>query len=174
MGLNMEAKQAIVEEVSQVASRSSALVAADFSGLTVGELETLRAAARQANVYLKVVKNNLLLRAVEGTDFECIRGSVAGPLVLAFSSEEPSAAARIVRDFHKGKDVLAVRFLVLGGRLLGAGDLEAVAKLPNREEALATMMGVMKAPISKLVGTLAAPHVKLVRTLVAVRNSKQG
>lgn len=173
MGQSLIAKQAIVEEIYQVAAKSTALVGADYSGLSVVEMESLRGAARQADVFLKVIKNNLLVRAVEGTDFECIRDSVKGPLVMAFSRGEPGAAARIIRDFSKKNNNLEVQFLVLGNQMLAASDLDRVAKLPTKDEAISRLMGLIKAPISKLVGTLAAPHSKLVRTLLAVKNSKQ-
>lgn len=174
MGQNFEAKQAIVDELSRVAGDSIALVAADYSGLTVSDLNKLRVSARHAGVYLKVVKNNLLERAVEGSGFVCIQGHLRGPLIVAFSAREPSAAAQVMRDFTRVNDKLRVQFLVLSGRFLAAESLGVVARLPTKEEAIAKLMGLMKAPISKLVQTLAAPYTKLTRALVAIKESKTG
>lgn len=170
----LETKQAIVAEVAAVAAQAPVLVGLDLSGLTVGELTRLRREARRADVYLKVVKNTLLRRAVEGTAFECVRDAAKGPLMVAFSRNEPGAAARMVRDFRKANPKVEIRLVAVAGRLLRPEDLDGVAKLPTREEALAQLLGVLQAPIAKLVRTLAAPHAKLVRTLAAVRDNKQG
>lgn len=170
----LETKQAIVGEVAAVAANAPVLVGLDLSGLTVAQVTGLRREARKADVYLKVVKNTLLRRAVEGTGFECVREAARGPLMVAFSRGEPGAAARMVRDFRKANPKAEVRLVAVAGRLLRPEDLDAVAKLPTREEAIAQLMGVMQAPIAKLVRTLAAPHGKLVRTLAAVRDQKQG
>jgi len=122
---------------------------------------------------VRVVKNTLARRAVAGTSFECMGPVFKGPLVLAFSKEDPGAAARVFKAFAKDNDKLVTTALSLGGLLLAATDLDRVASLPTREQALAMLMGVMKAPIQKLVGTLAAAPSKLVRTLAAVRDQKQ-
>lgn len=174
MATILEKKQAIVSEVAEVAANAPALVGLDLSGLTVQQVTGLRREARKADVYLKVVKNTLLRRAVEGTGYECIREEARGPLMVAFSRGEPGAAARMVRDFRKANPKAEVRLVAVAGRLLRPEDLEAVAKLPTRDEAIAQLMGVMQAPIAKLVRTLAAPHGKLVRTVAAVRDQKQG
>lgn len=170
----LETKQAIVSEVAAVAANAPVLVGLELSGLTVAQVTGLRREARKADVYLKVVKNTLLRRAVEGTGFECVREAARGPLMVAFSRGEPGAAARMVRDFRKANPKTEVRLVAVAGRLLRPEDLDAVAKLPTREEAIAQLMGVMQAPIAKFVRTLAAPHSKLVRTVAAVRDQKQG
>lgn len=170
----LETKQAIVSEVAAVAAAAPVLVGLDLSGLTVRQVTGLRREARKADVYLKVVKNTLLRRAVEGTGFECVREAARGPLMVAFSRGEPGAAARMVRDFRKANPKAEVRLVAVAGRLLRPEDLDAVAKLPTRDEAIAQLMGVMRAPIAKLVRVLAAPNSKLVRTLAAVRDQKQG
>jgi large subunit ribosomal protein L10 len=173
VALNLEDKKALVAEVSAVASRALSAVAAEYRGLTVSQLTELRSKARAAGVYVRVVKNSLARRAVAGTAFECMGPVFKGPLVLAFSKEDPGAAARVFRAFSKDNDKLVPTAVALGGQLLGAKDLERVASLPTREQALSMLMGVMKAPIQKLVGTLAAAPSKLVRTLAAVRDQKQ-
>jgi len=170
----LETKQAIVSEVAAVAANAPVLVGLELSGLTVAQVTGLRREARKADVYLKVVKNTLLRRAVEGTGFECVREAARGPLMVAFSRGEPGAAARMVRDFRKANPKTEVRLVAVAGRLLRPEDLDAGAKLPTREEAIAQLMGVMQAPIAKFVRTLAAPHSKLVRTVAAVRDQKQG
>jgi large subunit ribosomal protein L10 len=167
MPLNIEAKKAVVAEVSAVASQAQSAVAAEYRGLTVAEMTALRVAARNADVYLKVVKNTLAKRAVEGTTFECMQGSFKGPLVLAFSREDPGAAARVVKAFAKEHDKLVTVALSVGGELYGAGDLDRLASLPTLDEARATFLSVLQAPASQLVRTLAEPGAMLARTLQA-------
>jgi large subunit ribosomal protein L10 len=173
MALNLEDKKALVAEVSAVAAKALSVVAAEYRGLTVSQLTELRSKARSAGVYMRVVKNTLARKAVAGTSFECLGPVLKGPLVLAFSKDDPGAAARVVKAFAKDHDKLIATAVALGGQLLAAKDLDKVASLPTREQALATLMGVMRAPIQKLVGTLAATPSKLVRTLAAVRDQKQ-
>jgi len=173
VALNLVDKQAIVSEVSEVASKAISLVAADYRGLTVSKMTDLRTKARHNNIYLRVVRNTLARRAVEGTSFSCVQKELVGPLVLAFSMTEPSAAARLLQDFVKNNEELKVKFLSLSGKILGADDLSKVAKLPTKDEAMSLAMSVMKAPISKFVRTINEPHSKLVRTLLAVKNSKE-
>jgi large subunit ribosomal protein L10 len=171
--LRLEDKKAIVAEVADVAGRALSAVAAEYRGLTVGELTELRAKARAAGVYVRVVRNTLARRAVQDTPFSCMQEMLMGPLLLAFSKEDPGAAARLVRDFAKDHDKLVVKALSVGGKLLSAKDLEALANLPTRDQALATLLSVMLAPITQFVRTLAEPHAKMVRTVDAVRAQKQ-
>ena len=173
MALNLEDKKAIVDAVSHEAQQALSLVGADYRGLSVSEMTALRVSARDAGVYLKVVRNTLARRAVEGTDFDCVKESLVGPLVLAFSKDNPGAAARIFRDFAKDHKALEVKMLSLGGKLLDASQLDTVANLPTYDEAISQLMSVMKAPIDKFVRTLAAPHTKLVRTFAAVADEKK-
>lgn len=172
MALRLEDKQAIVTEVQAVALVAHSVVAAEYRGLTVTQITGLRAKARQSGVYMRVVKNTLARKAVAGTPYECIAGSLEGPLILAFSREDPGAAARVVKEFAKTHDKLVPMLVSLGGRVFPATDLDRVASLPTKAQALAMMLGVLKAPISKLVRTLAEPHAKLVRTVDAVRATK--
>jgi large subunit ribosomal protein L10 len=173
VSLNIEQKKALVAEVHEVARSAQSVVAAEYRGLTVTQLTDLRAKARKAGVYVRVVKNTLARKAVAGTSFEPIGSQLKGPLILAFSKDDPGAAARVVKDFAKGNDKLVATLVSLGGAVLPAKSIEAVASLPTREQALSTLLGVMKAPIEKFVRTLAAPHTKLVRTVAAVRDQKQ-
>lgn len=173
MTLRLADKQAIIAEVADIANKALSAVVAEYRGLTVAEITQLRAVARTKGVYMRIVRNTLARRAVEGTEFACLQSSLVGPLILAFSQEEPGSAARIVRDFIKTNPKLVVKALAIGGQVLSAQALDNLAQLPTREEALATLMAVMKAPITKFVRTLAEPHAKLVRTVAAVRDSKQ-
>ena len=173
MALNLEDKKALVAEVSKVAATALSVVAAEYRGLTVSQMTELRSKARSAGVYVRVVKNSLARKAMAGTSFECMSPILKGPLVLAFSKDDPGAAARVVKAFAKDNDKLVTTAVSLGGQLLAASALEKVASLPTREQALSQLMGVMKAPIQKLAATLAAAPSKLVRTLAAVRDQKQ-
>jgi large subunit ribosomal protein L10 len=172
MTLKLDGKKIIVTEVAEVAARAMAVVAAEYRGLTVEQMTKLRAQARSMGVYLRIVRNTLARRAVEGTAFACLQKALIGPLLLAFSEQEPSAAARLIRDFAKDNEKLIVKVLAFDGQLLEAKDLNRLANLPTRDEALASLMAVMKAPITKLVRTLAEPHAKMVRTVAAVRDQK--
>ncbi len=173
MTLRLDDKKAIVAEVAEVARGASSIVAANYSGLTVGQLTELRKNARQAGVYMRVIRNTLARRAFEGTKFSCMDPALVGPLVLAFSKEEPGAAARVFKDFVKKCDKLEVTALSIDGQLLPGKDLARLASLPTRDEAISQLMSVMLAPITKFVRTLAEPHGKLVRTIAAVRDQKQ-
>ncbi len=173
MALNLEDKKALVAEVAAVAQKAQSVVAAEYRGLTVSQMTELRAKARKQGVYMRVVKNTLARKALAGTSFETVGPKLKGPLVLAFSKDDPGAAARVVKDFAKAHDKLVATLVSLGGQVLPGGDLEKVASLPTREQALSMLLGVLKAPIAKLVGTLAAPAGKLARTVAAVRDQKQ-
>ncbi len=173
MALRLEEKKALVAEVNSVAATALSAVAAEYRGLTVEQMTDLRQKAREGGVYLKVVKNTLAKRAIEGTDFACMQDALEGPLLLAFSREDPGAAARLVKDFAKDNDKLVVKLVSIGGELLPANDIGKLADLPTYEQALAMLMGVMQAPITKFVRTLAEPHTKLVRTVAAIRDQKQ-
>jgi large subunit ribosomal protein L10 len=174
MPLNLEDKKALVQEVAQIAAESQSVVAAEYRGITVSQMTELRAKARAQGVYMRVIKNTLARRAVAGTSFEAIGPKLKGPLVLAFSKDDPGAAARVVKEFAKSNDKLVASLVSLGGQVLPGSELERVASLPTREQALSMLLGTLKAPIEKFVRTLAAPHTKFVRTVAAVRDAKQG
>ena len=173
MALKFEDKKSIVAEVSTIAASAHSAVAAEYRGLSVDEMTELRVKARNEGVYLRVVKNSLVKRAVDGTDFECMKDSLVGPLIMAFSQEDPGAAARLVKDFSKEHDKLIAKIISVGGEVLPAEQIDRLAKLPNREQALSLLMAVMKAPIEKFVRTLNEPHAKLVRTVAAVRDKNR-
>jgi len=167
MALRLEDKKAFVKEVNAVAGESVTAVAAEYRGLSVAEMTELRKEARGAGVYMRVVKNTLARRAVEGTDFECMQDTLRGPILLAFAKDDPGAAARVIKDFAKGHKALQAVSLSAGGQLLPASDLNKLASLPTLDQARAMLLGVMVAPMSKLVRTLAEPSAMIARTLSA-------
>lgn len=171
--LSQEAKQAIIAEVADVANQAPTAIAAEYSGLTVAAMTDLRTKARAADVYVRVVRNTLAKRALADTKFACMQDGLVGPLLLAFSKEDPSAVARIVRDFSKQNDKLVVKMVALEGQLLDASAVESLANLPTKDEAISKLMALMLAPVTQLARTLAAPHTKLVRTVAAVKEQKQ-
>jgi large subunit ribosomal protein L10 len=167
MALRLEDKKAFVKEVNAVAGDSLSAVAAEYRGLSVAEMTELRKEARDAGVYMRVVKNTLARRAVEGTEFECMKDTLKGPILLAFAKEDPGAAARVIKDFAKEHEALKAVSLSAGGQLMPASDLAKLADLPTLDQARAMLLGVMIAPMSKLVRTLAEPPAMLARTLSA-------
>lgn len=173
MALRLEDKKAIVADVNEVAAEALSLVIADSRGCTVDAMTGLRKQAREANVSVRVVRNTLAKRAVEGTEFECAQEAFTGPSLLAFSMEDPGAAARLFKDFAKANEAFEVRALAVSGQLLGADSIDVLAKLPTRDQALSQLMSVIKAPVTKLVQTMDAVPSKLVRTLAAVRDQKE-
>ncbi len=173
MALSFEQKQAVVSEVNTVAAEAHSAIAAEYRGLTVEDMTELRKRARESGVYLRVVKNTLAARALEGTEFENMGSALSGPLLLAFSQEDPGSAARLVKDYAKGNDKLVTRLVSIGGQLLDAGALDRLASLPTRDQALGMLAGVIQAPITKFVRTMAEPTAKLVRSLAAVRDQKE-
>ena len=173
MAIGLEDKKAIVAEVNETATSALSLVIADARGVTVDGMTALRKDARESSVTLRVVRNTLARRALEGTEYECITGSLSGPSLFGFSMEDPGAAARLFKEFAKENKLFEVKALAVSGQMLGAEQLDVLAKLPTRDQALAMLMSVMKAPATKLVQTMNEVPGKLVRTLAAVRDQKE-
>ena len=165
MAIGLEEKKAIVAEVNETAAGALSLVVADARGVSVSDMTALRASARENQVYLRVVRNTLAKRALEGTEYECVNETLTGPSLFGFSMEDPGAAARLFKDFAKANDKFEVKALSVSGQLLGASELDVLAKLPTRDQALSMLMGTMLAPTTKLVQTMNAVPGKLVRTL---------
>lgn len=170
MALRLDDKKAMVTEVAAVAAKAQSVVAAEYRGLTVSQMTSLRSKARSSGVYLRVVKNTLARKAIAGTQFECVGKSLKGPLILAFSKDDPGAAARLVKAFAKDNEKLVPTVVSLGGTALSPKDLDKVANLPTLEMARATLLGALQAPVGKLVRTLAEPPAKLARVLAAYRD----
>ena len=173
MALKLEDKKVIVANLAKVAGEALSLVAADYRGLTVSQMTDFRAKARQAGLYVKVVRNTLAKRAFQDTAFACLHDSLTGPMILVFSNEEPGAGARLVRDFMKDNEALEVKVLSIGGELLEASTLEKVARLPTRKEALSSLVVVLQAPVTRFVRTLAEPYAQVVRVIEQIRDQKQ-
>ena len=172
MSLNLEQKQALVTEVHEIARTAQSVVAAEYRGLTVTQITSLRAQARKSGVYMRVVKNTLARKAVAGTSFECIGPQLKGPLILAFSKDDPGAAARVVKAFAKDHAKLVATLVSLGGQVLPPKSIDQVASLPTRPQALGMLLGVMQAPITRLLRTLAQPQAQLLRTVAALKEQK--
>ncbi|MBT5231360.1 MAG: 50S ribosomal protein L10 [Methylococcales bacterium] len=172
MALNLEQKKAIVAEVAEVASTALSVVAAEYKQVTATDLTQLRAEARSQGVHLQVVKNSLAKRAMVGTEFECMADHLTGPLILAFSQADPGCAARVIKSFVKENKAMEVKVVSIGGKVMGASDLDRLASLPTYDQSISILMSVMKAPIEKFVRTLNEPTAKMVRTLAAVKESK--
>ena len=167
MALRLEDKKNFVKEINAVAGESISAVAAEYRGLSVAEMTELRREARAAGVYMRVVKNTLARRAVEGTEFECMKETLRGPILLAFGKDDPGAAARVIKDFAKDHKALQAVSLSAGGQLMPGEDLSKLADLPTLDQARAMLLGLLQAPLSKLVRTLAEPPAMLARTLSA-------
>jgi large subunit ribosomal protein L10 len=173
VAIGLEEKKAIVAEVNETAASALSLVVADARGVTVSDMTALRQSARDNNVQLRVIRNTLAKRALEGTDYECINEKLVGPSLFGFSMEDPGAAARLFKDFAKTNAKFEVKALSVSGQLLGAEQLDVLAKLPTRDQALSMLLSVMKAPVTKLAQTMNEVPGKLVRTLAAVRDQKE-
>ena len=173
MAIRLEDKQQIVSEVNQAASSALSAVLADYRGVTVEDMTTLRKTARENKVYLRVVRNTLLKRAVVDTEFECIQEVLAGPTILALSQEDPGAAARVLKDFAKENDEFEIKALSVGGQLMEATQIDVLAKLPTLDQARSMLMSVMLAPVTKLARTMNEVPSKVTRAVAAVRDQKQ-
>jgi large subunit ribosomal protein L10 len=173
VAIRLEDKQQIVSEVSEAAKDALSAVIADFRGITVTDLTALRKTARESGVYLRVVRNTLLKKAVAGTEFECLNPALKGPTLLAFSKSDPGAAARVLKEFGKKNVKFAVKALAISGKLLPADQIDVLASLPTYDQAIATLMGLMLAPVTKLARTLNEVPTKVTRCVAAVRDQKQ-
>jgi large subunit ribosomal protein L10 len=171
VSLNLEQKQAVVAEVSKVVSDAKAAILAEYRGLTVAQMTDLRRKANQGGVYVRVVKNTLVRRAVDGSPYECLKDHLKGPLAFV-AGQDPVAAAKVVVDFAKDNQAFKITAGAMGGKLMSTAEMTALAKLPSREVLLAQLMGTMKAPVQKFVSTLNEVPAKFVRTLAAVRDQK--
>ena len=173
MAIRLDDKKQIVSEVNQAASSALSAVLADYRGVSVDELTALRKTARESQVYLRVVRNTLLKRAIEDTDFECVKEVVEGPTLLALSEEDPGAAARVLKDFAMDNDNFEIKALSIGGELLEANQIDVLAKLPTLGQARSLLMSVMLAPVTKLARSANEIPSKVTRVIAAVRDQKK-
>jgi large subunit ribosomal protein L10 len=172
MALNLNQKKEVVAELAGVAASAHSLVAAEYLGLTVSQLTDLRKKARENGVYLKVAKNTLVSRAVENTDYAVIADELTGPLLYAFSKEDPGAAGRLIKDFAKTADKLKPRLVSVGGQKYPGSHVDVLASLPTREQALAMLVGLMAQPATMLARVLAEPAASTARVINAVGQQK--
>ncbi len=173
MALRLEDKKTIVASVNETASNALSLVIADSRGVNVTDMTALRKLARENQVTLQVIRNTLAKRAMAGTEFECVQDALVGPSIFGFSMEDPGAAARLFKDFAKQNEKFEVKALSVGGKLLAAEQIDALAKLPTRDEALARLASVMIAPVTKLVRTFNEVPTKVTRVVAAVGDKKR-
>ncbi len=173
MTLALEDKKRIVEDTRSSAENAISAIVADYRGMSVSQVTDMRKQARESGVQLQVVRNTLARLAFEGTVHECLRESFKGPTLVAYSNEDPGAGARLIRAIRGSGIQLDVRAISIAGTLRTGEDLDAVAKLPTRDEALSKLMSVMLGPVSKLAQVIHAVPTKFVRTLVAVRQAKE-
>ena len=171
--IGLKEKKAIVAEVNQTAEQALSAVMADYRGVSVEKMTALRKQAREAGVHVRVIRNTLAKRAFEGTDFACLSDALLGPNILAFSIEDPGAGARIFKEFAKENEAFEIKALAVGGKLLSADQIDVLAKLPTRDQALALLISVMNAPITKMVRTLNDVPGKLTRVFAALRDQKR-
>lgn len=172
MSLNLEQKQAVVAEVSAQVAQAQAIVLAEYRSLPVGDMTELRKKARESGVYFRVLKNTLARRAVAETPFKGLADQMVGPLAYGISSD-PVAAAKVLHEFSKGNERLVIKGGAMPNVVMSAKDVAALAKMPSRQELLATLLGTMQAPVAKFVRTLNEVPSKFVRGLAAVRDQKE-
>lgn len=165
MALNLTQKQEVVAELANVASSAHSLVAAEYAGLTVSQLTELRKKARETGVFVKVAKNTLVTRAVEGTEYQCVVDALVGPLLYAFSVEDPGAAGRLIKDFAKGNDKLVPKLVSVGGQMYPGTHVDVLASLPTRDQALSMLLSVMVQPATMLVRVMAEPATQVTRVI---------
>ncbi len=174
MPLNLEDKKVLVGEVAEVAKTALSVVAAEYRGLTVTQMTDLRAKARASGVYMRVVKNTLARKAFAGTAFEPVGPKLKGPLLLAFSKDDPGAAARVVKAFAKDNEKLVATLVSLGGEVLPGKDLEKVATLPTKDQARSQLLGLLVSPAQQLAAVIAAPATDLARVIAAFADKRKG
>jgi len=173
LGLSLEQKQATVSEVQAKLGSAQAVIVAEYRGLNVERVTQLRSKARNSGVYLRVLKNTLARRAVQGTPFEKLSDKMVGPLMYGIS-QDPVAGAKVLSEFARENELFVIKAGAMPNAVMSAADIKALAQLPGREELLATLLGTLQAPVAKLVRTLNEVPAKFVRTLAALRDSKSG
>ena len=173
MGLSLEEKQAMVSEVAAKLAGAQAVIVAEYRGLAVGRVTQLRAKARSSGLYLRVLKNTLARRAVQGTPFEKLSEQLSGPLMYGIA-QDPVAGAKVLSEFARENELFVIRAGAMSNALMSAKDIKALALLPSRQELLAKLLGTLQAPIVKLVRTMNEVPGKFARTLAALRDAKSG
>ena len=173
MAIKIAQKKEIVEEVAQAAKSAVSAVLADYRGMSVAEMNAMRVKGRDTGVYLRVVRNTLAKKALAESEFACLEDSLVGPTLMAFSQEDPGAAARLLKDYSKEIETLEVKAIAIGGESLGPEQLDRVASLPTLDEARSMLLSVMLAPVTKLTRTLNDIPASVTRVISAIRDNKQ-
>lgn len=172
MALNREEKAAVIEEVSAQVAQAGSIVLAEYRGLTVEKITQLRKQARESGVYLRVLKNTLVRRAVKDTPYEKLADQMVGPLMYGVSAD-PVAPAKLIASFAKANDQLVVKGGAMPNVVMDIAGVQALATMPSREELLAKLLGTMQAPVATFVRTLNEVPTKFVRGLAAVRDKQE-
>ena len=172
MALNREEKAAVIEEVSAQVAQAGSIVLAEYRGLTVEKITLLRKQARESGVYLRVLKNTLVRRAVKDTPYEKLADQMVGPLMYGISAD-PVAPAKLIASFAKANDQLVVKGGAMPNVVMDVAGVQALATMPSREELLAKLLGTMQAPVATFVRTLNEVPTKFVRGLAAVRDKQE-
>ena len=172
MSLNLEQKQAIVSEIAAQLANAQAVLVAEYRGVDVAAVTSLRAKARQSGVALRVLKNSLARRAITGTPFEKLSDQLVGPLIYGIAAD-PVAGAKVLAELAKDNEAFVIKAGAMPNSLMSGADVKALALLPSREELLATLLGTMQAPMAKLVRTLNEVPTGFARTLAALRDQKE-
>lgn len=172
MAFTLTQKKESVAQLAEVAGKAHSLVAAEYAGLTVSQLTDMRKKARESGVFLKVAKNTLVSRAVENTEYAVIADELTGPLLYAFSQEDPGAAGRLMKEFAKANDKLKPRLVALGGQLYPGSHVDVLASLPTRDQALSMLLSVMSQPATMLVRLLSEPASQVTRVVNAAGQAK--
>ena len=173
MAIKIAQKEEIVKEVAEVAADAVSAVLADYRGMSAAEMDAMRVHARESGVYVRVVRNTLAKKALEGSDFSCLEEALVGPTLVAFSQADPGAAARLLKEYSKEIECLEVKAIAIGGEALGPDQIDLVATLPTLDEARSILLSVLLAPITKFTRTLNEVPSGFVRVLAAVRDKKQ-
>ena len=172
MSLSIEQKKAVVSEVTEAIASAQAGILADYRGLNVAQITVLRQQARKAGVWIKVVKNNLAKRVIQGSDFECLTDYFTGTIIFSVS-EDPASVAKVMVEFAKDNEKLKITAGAMNGLLIDSATIQSLAKLPSRDELIVMLMATMQAPVQKLVTTLNEVPSKCVRTLFALAEAKK-
>ena len=172
MALNREAKAMVIDDVSAQLAQAQSVILAEYRGLDVANITELRKKARDAGVYLRVLKNTLVRRSVAGTPFEMLADKMVGPLIYGISTD-PVAAAKVMNDFAKANEVFVIKAGALPNYLMDAAGVKALASMPSRDELLSQLLGTMQAPVAQFVRTLNEVPSKFVRTVAALKTQRE-
>jgi len=172
VSLNREEKAVVIEDVAAQVAQAQSIIIAEYRGLDVASVTVLRKKARESGVYLRVLKNTLVRRALVDTSFQDLSTQLVGPLMYAISAD-PVAAAKVMSDFAKSNDALVIKGGAMPNSLLDVNGVKALATMPSRDELLAKLLGTMQAPVTQFVRTLNEVPTKFARALAAVRDQKE-